>query len=139
MRIIRALLFIIVVVISSFLIAALIGVLIMLCQRIHFVIGLVLFVILWKILLPLVTLVYKQVAKISPFPMLTIVIAFLFIGGECLLGIIGIIRFTINSGISFSSVLSAIVVIAMSITLFKYSIAGFMMQARESNNFSYKN
>jgi len=137
MRIVRALLFILTNIIVSILIIVVIGTLIMLCQRIHFVLGLVLFIILWKFLLPLVAIVYKQIAKISPISILTIVIAFLIQGGECLLGIIGIIIYTIRTGLSFSSVLSAIIVIAMSVTLAKYAIGGSLLQVEESMNKTY--
>ena len=134
MRIIRAIFFIITNIIVSILILAAIGALVMLCQKIHFVLGLVLFFILWKFLLPLVAIVYKQVAKISSFSMLIIVIAFLIQGGECLLGIIGIIIYTIKTGLTFSSVLSAIVVIAMSVALARYAIRGSLMQVDENIN-----
>ena len=137
MRIVRALLFILTNIIVSILIIVVIGTLIMLCQRIHFVLGLILFLILWKFLLPLVAIVYKQIAKISPISILTIVIAFLIQGGECLLGIIGIIIYTIRTGLSFSSVLSAIIVIAMSVTLAKYAIGGSLLQVEESMNKTY--
>jgi len=117
MRVIRAILFVIVNIIVTILVAAVISLLILLCQKIHFILGLVLFFVLWKFLLPFVAVIYKQVAKINTFPIVTIITAFLIQGGECVLGIIGICYYTIKTGLSFSSVVSAIVVIAMSVTL----------------------
>jgi len=136
MRIIRAVLFVIVNILVTILVAAVIALLIALCQKIHFILGLVLFFILWKFLLPLVALLYKQVAKINTYPIVTIITAILIQGGDCVLGIIVICYYTIKTGISFSSVVSAIVAIAMSVALCKYSIYGSLLQVGE-NRYKY--
>ncbi len=128
LHIMKAMLFVIVVILFNTFINILIGFLLMFCQRIHIIFGLLVFAGLWKFLLPLVTLIYKQAARINPFPILAIVIAWLIFGGECLLGIIGIIYFIIKTGISFPSIMSAIILIAMSIRLFYYSFAGLILQ-----------
>jgi hypothetical protein len=132
-RIIRVILFIITNILATLIIAALIGLLVLLCQRIHFTLGLVLFIVLWKFLLPFVALLYKQIAKICPFPLVTVIVAYLIQGGECILGIIGICYFTIKTGLRFSSIVSALVVIGMSIVLCKYSIGGSLLHIQENN------
>jgi hypothetical protein len=94
------------------------------CQRLHFTLGLALFYIIWKFLLPKVTGLYYRIARISPFSLLTLIAAFLFQGGECLAGIVEISISTIRAGIRFSSVVSALIVISMSLALCKYAITG---------------
>jgi hypothetical protein len=110
--------------ITSAVVNGVIGISMIMCQQLHFILGLALFFIIWKFILPMVGLLYRLIAGISPFPRLTVIIAWLFQGGGCLAGAVGIIIYTIRGGVSFSTVVSTVIVISMSVALCRYAING---------------